>query len=536
MKIKNKNRLVDLLVFAIVASVAIMPLFFSLPFRDNIYLSWEGAYRMFNGQSPFKDFGMPMGYIYWLLPTLSFYLFGPYLFSLVKIQVFINLISGVSFYLIIRRFSSDRGIWVASVLLYVLSFSFYNFWPWYNHTVIVLEFIALAFLLSAINIDSGGLVKKHILVGASAFFCFLSFFTKQDGGAFAILVCGTILFYYVLASKNWTPFLIFVLGLIVTALLFIIPLIEHNFTYWFNVGQAPHSSRIYLRDFLDAIIGGSAMIKFYFLLIVLVLIRKSGDGLSWVFDVKFMVHLLLTLGILFQASILQVTSYVPADGNIYYHSFAFFFVLANTNLNCSFEKPRNFIILSLLIVFWWSGLYWKYANRMFGQLFSFQDKSQSVVSISSYAKNLDTTIMDKSKWDFSKYRAFDRIKLPLETIDGMNKLVDWNDSFKGEPKILNMSELTPLAEVLGYKYESGIPLWYHLNVGMFQREMDLINKRIRLNHYDLVLFEYIPHLNNFYPFEVREVLIENYELLDSFQAPRELTTEVIEVYVRKQEE
>ena len=58
--------------------------------------------------------------------------------------------------------------------------------------------------------------------------------------------------------------------------------------------------------------------------------------------------------------------------------------------------------------------------------------------------------------------------------------------------------------------------------------------RIRNNYYDLVLFEYIPYLNNFYPFEVRDCLLKNYERIDIFTAPRKPSIQAwIEVYVKK---
>jgi hypothetical protein len=96
-----------------------------------------------------------------------------------------------------------------------------------------------------------------------------------------------------------------------------------------------------------------------------------------------------------------------------------------------------------------------------------------------------------------------------------------------------MSELTPLAHELGYELETKLPLWYHLNVGMFQRELDLFLNRIDNQYYDVVLFEIIPNLNNFYPEAVREALQDKYDRIDVFQAPRRNTSEVIEVYVPK---
>ena len=58
--------------------------------------------------------------------------------------------------------------------------------------------------------------------------------------------------------------------------------------------------------------------------------------------------------------------------------------------------------------------------------------------------------------------------------------------------------------------------------------------RINSNYYDLVLYEYIPYLNNFYPYQVREALIKNYNRVDTFVAPRKPTNHAwVEVYKKR---
>ena len=99
-----------------------------------------------------------------------------------------------------------------------------------------------------------------------------------------------------------------------------------------------------------------------------------------------------------------------------------------------------------------------------------------------------------------------------------------------------MSELTPLAAEMGYQLEKGpeIPLWYHLGVAMFNKQAAHYENKIRSNHYDLVVFEYVPSLNNFYPFRVRDSLINRYQKIDSFPAPRRGDTQgTIEIYTPK---
>ena len=159
--------------WAIIIVLAVIPLFVAFPYRVNIFLSWEGAYRLSQGQVPYHDFGMPLGYMYWVIPALFFKLFGVQMITLVKAQVFINIISGLAFRSILKSLSVQPGVRLISVLLYCISFSFFNFWPWYNHTVIVYEMIALAFLMRYCMHHQ----RKWWLLTLSGLFTFCSFFT-----------------------------------------------------------------------------------------------------------------------------------------------------------------------------------------------------------------------------------------------------------------------------------------------------------------------------------------------------------------------
>jgi hypothetical protein len=101
-----------------------------------------------------------------------------------------------------------------------------------------------------------------------------------------------------------------------------------------------------------------------------------------------------------------------------------------------------------------------------------------------------------------------------------------------------MTELTPLAYEMHYQLETGpgYPLWFHKGVGMFQKQTDMFCNRVKNNYYDLVLFEYIPYLNNFYPFQVRDTLLQYYKRVDVFTAPRKPSNQAwVEVYIRKTE-
>jgi len=255
--------------------------------------------------------------------------------------------------------------------------------------------------------------------------------------------------------------------------------------------------------------------------------------------------LALTLGILAEAAVLQVTSYTPPDNNIFFHSFAFACIwsLLAPLLPVNLERPRLTLLLTVGILLWWSGVWWKYIHRFAGSPATatalISPTAENVVNRDNYMINTDTTgDIPTDQWVECGLPAFHKITMPAATADGIHRLMamDLVRKGKGNLKVLNMSELTPLAVEIPYALERNprLPLWYHLGVGMFNRQADSFETRIREHYYDLVLFEYVPTLNNFYPFRVRDSLKVHYRQVDSFMAPRRgpETKGEIEVYMR----
>ena len=132
----------------------------------------------------------------------------------------------------------------------------------------------------------------------------------------------------------------------------------------------------------------------------------------------------------------------------------------------------------------------------------------------------------------SNYKTFDNVMLPEETIAGIDSIMKMDIIKKKDLKVLNMSELTPLAYEIGFQPSLNEPMWYHRNVSLFDREIQSYCDRISNQYYDLVLFEEIPNLNQFNPEEVRKCLLKNYIRVNTFQAPRDNPTNIIEVYIR----
>jgi hypothetical protein len=536
--IEKRIRLFSFLEILIICLLAIVPLFMTFPYRVNIFLSWEGAYRLSQGQIPFKDFGMPLGYMYWVIPALFFKIFGAQMITLVKAQVFINILSGLAFRSILKSFQVQPGIGLLSVLLYCISFSFFNFWPWYNHTVIVYEMIALAFLLRYFFSEK----KRWMLLFLSALFSFFSFFTKQDAGALACVVCLILLGYYCLKQRRWFPIVIYSGSLVAVAVAIIGPLLQYNFSYWFNYGQPPHTSRVSVFEIIGEFLMSSQWIKFYLVLILFILFEKYRNVKEIFDDSRRSVFLILTLSILAEASVLQVTSYTPPDNNIFFHSFAFAFIFSHlaTSVNLDFYKLRNVFIGGTLVILWWSGVFWKYLDQLaqntFTKLVSQKASTENVVNRHTYLV-FPSEDIPMNEWGYSDLKSFKKIYMPKACVEGINRLLRTSVVKNNKNlSVLNMTELTPLALEMPYRLERGanIPLWYHLGVGMFNEQASAYEQKILSGYYDLVLFENVPHLNNFYPFRIRDTLLNHYLAIDSFPAPRKGNTPgTIEIFIKK---
>jgi hypothetical protein len=539
--VNKTNRFLASFEVILIIGLASVPLFAGFPYRVNIFLSWEGAYRMSQGQIPFRDFGIPLGGMYWVIPAIFFKLFGPQLLTLIKAQVFINIISGLSFRWILSSLSVDKGIRFVSVLLFCISFSFFNFWPWYNHSVIVYELIGLAFLLH--YIFRPGSHYRLMTLLASVFFIFCSFLTKQDGGGMAFLVCCGLLTCHCGIEKKWKDLLLFAGSFIAFLLLFVLAFSKTGLSYWFNHGQPPHSSRVSLFDLLEEFLGASQWIKFYLFLILMLMIPRFPGWKGFLKNKREMIFLLLVLLMLGEAAVFQVTSYTPPDNNIFFHSFAVGYILSliASGWSISLGRPKLIFLSCFGILLWWSNVYWKYIETFAEEILPRHQETVSVtgenmVNRKTYMINKDTSSIPMSQWRLSGLHAFDRIYMPAPTVDGIRRLMN-SDLVKRHQdlRVLNMTELTPLAVEIPYSLEKNhdLPLWFHLGVGMFNRQAAILESRIGKLDYDLILFEYIPGLNNFYPFRIRDSLQIHYRKVDSFMAPRrDDPTSLIEVYVK----
>ena len=526
---KNYKQLVAEMLPVVIC--AFLPLATELSYQINLYLTWEGAYRLYEGQIPYKDFGMPMGYCYWIIPALFFKLFGPYLFTLAKAQTFLHLISGMSFRWILTCLGVSFRVRFLSMVVFSITFILALVWPQYNHSVIVFQFLGLALLLCYFNSETPW--KKWGSIFLSCFFLMFSFLTKQDAGALGIVVASVLVGYYCFSEKSYQPAIWYAFGMVICAAITIGPFLKYGFGYWFNYGQAPHYSRISAGDIVRVIFTQSRWEKFYFILIAgLWLFRRHRKERI---DKNENLFTLLVLGLLAEALIFQVTSYVPRDNNFFFHAFCCAYLFYQLDKTTILQHRYAFPVLFIFVCVWWSEKYWKYADRVIGKLLPKKEVPKNVVSINTYIIENEACrySSDPSSWVSLALPSFQHVKMPAPTAAGIQWTVDTLTQFDHDLKILNMSELTPLAHEVPFQLERGVPLWYHLGVGMFESELAAYRAKITSSYYDVVIYEHLPNLNNFYPFVIRQDLQEHYQQVRAFEAPRSLYLGTIEIYFRK---
>ncbi len=497
-----------------------VPLLFNNPYRLNIFLSWEGAYRLSIGQIPFKDFALPMGYGYWVIPAIFFKIFGPFMYSLIKAQVFINFVSVLTFRAILKKLGVQPAVILLSVIIFCFSYVSWNFWPWYNHLVIVLGLIAIYCALSAVF----GSVKWKILtsLGLSAFFILFAFFTKQDGGALTLLIVYGILGYDALVEKSFRKLLIFTGFFILCCILFIAPLLPYEFTYWFNMGQPPHDSRIHLVNFFNDIVGWSYWQKFFLLVIAVIMVdRFRVYGWEYFRNKREFLFGLVSVAIMLKSLIIQVTSHEPPNGEVFFYAFGFAFCFSYLKISGSLADFRLLALSGVLVVFWWSGIYWRNIQRIVAQKPAVVEKADERTS---------------HKYRLAKeFKTMERLFLAENTIEGIKKIMALEE-FRDNPnvRVLNMSELTSLAYEIPFTPLTNQPMWFHQGVSIFQKEVDEFCVKVANLEYDVVLFETIPEKEvlNFYPMDVKACLDEHYQHEFSFLAPRTPEESFVHVYTK----
>lgn len=510
---------------AFLVALACPPLFYKgIYFRDYSII-WEGAYRLYLGQIPYRDFDMPVGYGSLLFPALFFKAFGPTMKALVLCQVFLNFLFLLILDRMVRLFCRPEkhskvtfpplSIWttrILSALFFTLSYCSSLTLPWYNSTAFLFEMLSLLAMLSSAE-HSPNSRRFLSLVTASGALSMLTFMTKQDCGVFAAAInLSLVLLVHRKNRKN--ALLIYLGSLLVASAVLFLPFAKYSIFQSFNFGLGPHYSRassIYLGraiNFFPSLVSGIAVILF--------LNRNKQETLPRV----FLAFGFVAFSLAFQGSILSQTS-----GLSFTNEYALPFFFPVLFFLCRGKRwPVHLLTIGTLL---WS------CQFSFGSLYRAMRQPRLFLSWSHHPPGVlnDLDVNKNQKYTRVPTGAFEGAYVNGGFLRQMQKLnLDLKKRFPAQAiGALNMSELTPLAADLNFVPARGVPLWFHSGITLFGPKTTELRHRIESGEYDVIFIQ-----NTHYgtPRELFESCEKgSYDRIAEIKTPHELAP--VLVYARR---
>ncbi len=212
-------------------------------FPIDSFLIFNGGYNVFNGYHPFKDYWSITGPILDYFQSIFFLIFGiNWLSYILHASVINSLLVVISFYFFYKMKLKEELSFLYSLSIGILAYS-QTGTPFMDYHAFIFSFISIIFLLLGLQF------KKNIYWFFSAFFLFISFFSKQIPSSylaiFLILIFFSFFSYF--KKKYSSNLLFFMYTLIVLFLIFLlgifigkIPMsnvLNQYFLYPIGIGQ-----------------------------------------------------------------------------------------------------------------------------------------------------------------------------------------------------------------------------------------------------------------------------------------------------------
>tara|TARA_B100000886_G_scaffold307078_1_gene239889 strand:+ start:41685 stop:43211 length:1527 start_codon:yes stop_codon:yes gene_type:complete len=431
---------------------------------------WDGAYRINLGLKPYADFGIPVGPVSFYLPALFFKLFGSNFLSLQISQLFVNFCLTFTAWKIIKKIVVNSYQFYICIFLYIFNYIILLSHPWYNITAVLFYLLSLLMVLQ----------KNKYTNFFAGLFTIICLFTKQDYGLMSIFTSSMVILFSIsnkagilelfivkdfksffnrIKSKE---FIFFISGFIIGLLFFIIFYNLNDILYWFNLGQLHHTSK------RPGFTRTSQTPQFYLSLICLFFSLRKKD-LSLL--ISFLV--LITSVVCSQISGLDYTAgfFVFVIPLVFFkfkdylfiknRFFSFMSIVLLSLASVSNNSLRAFQVFKGYI----SGKYEPFTME------SEDFKSSSVGFESCY---------DEFKGNYVPSSVCTQLKLVKSNLNQLNKK---------DYLFLNMSELTMLHSIFDAKYPNKLPLWFHENVTLFEREKNIIINSIKNSEYKLIALQ-----------------------------------------------
>lgn len=445
-------------------------------FRDYA-ITFEGAYRLYLGQIPYRDFGTPVGPVSFLIPALFFQLFGPTWSAFHASQLFQNAVLLILIYGILRKLQVRPLVTWLSLASYTFFALVFLTHPWYNIS-------GFMFLAVSAWLALGANGASAAWAGAMTGLCILA---KQDFGVLsfgisAVLVahrslCPTALepnsapahLLYPLPLKRTAGRLI-VFGLTAAAMVTAFALLTdaQSFQYWFNYGQAPHQLRgLTTKDLLGNSFGTLGLIT-------------GAIGL-WKNNLKLLLGSMLVTA----ASVTRTTSGLAFT---HYYFVAFIPVIVDELFTLKIRlKP----LLLVLIVYTSYRVMIRPANDLARVVESIAVRQPEHFFFDYRMLTAPTTPFSQDLPSFSP-----QTQAPQETIEALRALKIELESKGGrgrstsaEDRVLNLTELTPVYPETLAVPPRHFPLWFHEKITVFPKEEEQLKKEVAGDRFDAILVQ-----------------------------------------------
>lgn len=480
---------------------AAIPLFYKTIYFRDYPIMWEGAYRILQGQVPYRDFHMPLGYGSLILPTLLFKIFAPTMRTLEYAQFIVNFGLGIGFALLQGIFVKRTSLRLISLLVFGLTFVTSLISVWYNTSAFLFELLALTACANFV-VKNPRAPWSNLFLGA--FLTAITVITKQDYGGLAVVGTSSLIAFSSYQRKKPLVLLIYLGCLFFFLVAMTFPFYGYDFFYQFNLGRPPHPPRITWWRFQYTINAAAWYHRYFFLFVALTLF-------AWYKKVTLgSLYTVLMVGLCCQSFIVKSLSGLAHTAE-FVHAFAVAwvgYVLVEKKL------VRSDIGLTLLLLtfFWWGRGVQHMRNAMVNPTLIGQWAPSPIQPQSGFAPQQYEQI------ERSNLGAFTGLYLPRETNRSMIELKAMVEKGGANPKILNMTELNPLARELGFRPPLGVPLWFHYGTTLFLREADRISHRIEAKEFDWILIQEA-HVQMKFPELLWNSIYKNYQQKMKFVAP-----------------
>ena len=385
-------------------------------FPIDSFLHYDSANRIINNEYPVKDFWVVSGISVDFLQAFFFKILGTNWFSYIIHSSLMNCLIGVLAY----NFFRDLKISETKSLIYTICFATLAY------TISGTPFVDLHasfFLLinTFLIIKFISNPKKKYLLHLAVLTFFLSFFSKQVPSAYALILYGPILIFYLIKNKNFEPFKIIFFSATTLSLIFYLILLGLQIDFklfideYINYPRLIGSNRLNLLDL--SFISFFNKFKFIILPIFLICILKLR---SFYFKKNFIFDEFIKFLIIISYSICLVVHQLLTKNQIFiYFLIPILFALIEIELSFIKKKHVNLITTTLLIIL--LIVTFKYHFR-FNENRKFHELAKTDLNISEDAEILDRSLAGL-KWinPFFDGDPLEEITILKKGINELNK-------------------------------------------------------------------------------------------------------------------